>query len=144
MRENDRVAQSLGKRVQRLRAQVMFIGSALAALAGVLFATNLGYVSTNDYGVGFTLDIWVMVVLGGVGNNRGALLGAFIVTVLNRATAILSIWANAQGSRLEFNYVRYIVFALILLWALRFRRQGLLPEQSQTTVAHDELSLANE
>jgi branched-chain amino acid transport system permease protein len=97
-------------------------------------------VSTNDYAINFTLDIWVMVVLGGVGNNRGALLGALIVTVLNRLTAILSIWLNAQGSQLEFNYVRYIVFALILLWVLRFRRQGLLPEQSKTTVAHDELN----
>ncbi len=144
VRENDRVALSLGKNVQRLRAQVMFIGSAIAAVAGVLFAVNSGFVSTNDYVVGFTLDIWVMVVLGGIGNNRGALLGAFIVTVLNRLTAILSIWANAQGSKFEFNYVRYIVFALILLWVLRFRRQGLLPEQARTTVAHDELSVAHE
>jgi branched-chain amino acid transport system permease protein len=140
VRENDNVALSLGKRVPRIRAQVMFIGSALAAIAGVLFAVNLGYVSTNDYAVNFTLDIWVMVVLGGVGNNRGVLLGALIVTVLNRVTGILSIWLNTQGGQFEFNYVRYIVFALILLWVLRFRRQGLLPEQSKTTVAHDELN----
>ena len=141
VRENDRVTLSLGKHVPRLRAQVMFIGSALAALGGVLFAVNLGYVNTNDYAINFTIDIWVMVVLGGIGNNRGALLGAFVVTVINRLTAILSIWANAQGSKFEFNYVRYILFALILLWALRFRRQGLLPEQTETTVAHDELSV---
>ena len=144
IRENDTVALSLGKHVPRLRAQVMFIGSALAAIAGVLFAVNLGFVSTNDYAVDFTLDIWVMVVLGGVGNQRGALLGAFVVTVLDRVTAILSIWGNATGSKFEFNYVRYILFALILLWVLRYRRQGLLPEQSQTTVAHDELGLAHE
>lgn len=140
VRENDRVTQSLGKHVPRLRAQVMFIGSALAALGGVLFAVNLGYVNTNDYAINFTLDIWVMVVLGGIGNNRGTLLGAFVVTVINRLTAILSIWANAQGIKFEFNYVRYIVFALILLLVLGFRRQGLLPEQTETTVAHNELS----
>ncbi len=141
MRENEPVTLALGKHVPRLRAQVMLIGSALAAIGGVLFAVNLGFVSTNDYAVGFTLDIWVMVVLGGVGNHRGALFGALIVTLLNRATAILSIWANAQGSQFEFNYVRYILFALILLWVLRFRRQGLLPEHAETTVAHDELSV---
>ncbi|MHB8627328.1 MAG: branched-chain amino acid ABC transporter permease [Aggregatilineales bacterium] len=141
LRENERVTLSLGKQTPRLRAQVMFIGSALAAIAGVLFAVNEGFVSTNDYDVSFTLDIWVMVVLGGIGNNRGALLGAFVVTVLNRVTAILSIWGNSTGSKFEFNYVRYILFALILLWVLRFRRQGLLPEQSRTTIAHDELSL---
>jgi branched-chain amino acid transport system permease protein len=141
VRENDRVALSLGKNVQRLRAQVMFIGSAIAALAGVLFATNVGVVSTDDYAVRFTVDVWVMVVLGGVGNNRGALLGALAIAVLNRLTAILSIWGNSLGSRIEFNYVRYIVLALILLWVLRYRRQGLLPERPQTTVAHDELGL---
>jgi branched-chain amino acid transport system permease protein len=139
MRENDRVVLGLGKSVPRLRAQVMAIGSAIAALAGVLFAVNLGFVSTNDYVVGLTLDVWVMVVLGGVGNNRGALLGALIVTVLNRLTAIVAIGLNAMGSPFEFNYVRYILFAVILLVMLRYRRQGLLPEQAQTTIAHDEL-----
>lgn len=139
IRENDRIALALGKRVPRVRAQVMFIGSAMAALTGVLFAVNLGFVNTNDYGVALTLNIWVMVVLGGLGNPRGALVGAFIVTVLNRLTAILAIYLNQSGIRLEFNYVQYIVFALILLIMLRFRRQGLVPERSQTTVAHDEL-----
>lgn len=139
MRENDRVVLGLGKPVPRLRAQVMAIGSAIAALSGVLFAVNLGFVSTNDYVVGLTLDVWVMVVLGGVGNNRGALLGALIVTVLNRLTAIAAIALNAMGSQFEFNYVRYILFAVILLVMLRYRRQGLLPEPAQTTIAHEEL-----
>jgi len=141
LRENERVTLGLGKQTSRLRAQVMFIGSALAAMAGVLFVVNSGFVSTNDYDVGFTLDIWVMVVLGGIGNNRGAVLGALIVAALNRITALFSIWGNSIGSKFEFNYVRYILFALILLWILRFRRQGLLPERSETTIAHDEMSL---
>lgn len=139
IRENDRVALALGKRVPRVRAQVMAIGSAIAAIAGVLFAVNLGFVNTNDYGVALTLDVWVMVVLGGLGNQRGALLGAFIVTILNRVTAIAAIALNQTGIQLEFNYVRYILFAVILLLMLRFRRQGLLPERAQTTIAHEEL-----
>lgn len=142
IRENDRVALALGKRVPRVRAQVMFIGSAMAAVAGVLFAVNLGFVNTNDYTVALTLNVWVMVVLGGLGNPRGALIGALIVTVLNRLTAILAIYLNQSGLRLEFNYVQYIVFALILLGMLRFRRQGLAPERAQTTIAHDELRQA--
>jgi branched-chain amino acid transport system permease protein len=137
IRENDRVALTLGKPVPAIRGQVMFIGSAIAAIAGVFFATNLGFVSTNDYVVTLTLDIWVMVVLGGVGNNRGVLLGALIVTVLDRLTAILAIQLNSLGLEWEFNYVRYIIFGLILLFMLRFRPQGLLPERIRTTVAHD-------
>jgi branched-chain amino acid transport system permease protein len=137
MRENDRVAASLGKPVARIRGQVMFIGSAMAAMAGVLFVTNLGYASPNDYVVSLTLDVWVMVVLGGVGNNRGALLGALAVTLLDRITAITAIQLDMLGSRFEFNYVRFILFGAILLWMLRYRPQGLLPEPARTTKAHE-------
>jgi branched-chain amino acid transport system permease protein len=140
IRENDRVALSLGKRVPQIRGQIMLIGSAIAAVAGVLFATNLGFVSANDYVVTLTLDVWVMVVLGGLGNHRGALLGALVVTLLDRVTAIAAIQLNALGYDFEFNYVRYIIFGLILLLMLRFRPQGLLPERSETTRAHEAVS----
>ncbi len=135
VRENDVVATSLGKSVARARAQVMIIGSAIAAIAGVFFVVNVGFASSNDYVMTLTLDIWVMIVLGGLGNNKGALLGALIVTVLDRVTAITAIQLNMLGSDFEFNYVRYIVFGLILLVMLRYRPQGLLPEPMQTTQA---------
>jgi branched-chain amino acid transport system permease protein len=140
VRENPDVTQELGKNVPRIRAGVMFIGSALAAVAGVLFAVNLGFVSTNDYAVALTLDVWVMVVLGGVGNNRGALLGAAIVTLLDRVTAITAIRLDMLGSPFEFNYVRFILFGVILLLMLRYRREGLLPEPVRTTGAHEVLA----
>ena len=136
LRENETVAASLGKDAARVRGQIMFIGSALAALAGVFFVVNVGYASANDYVVGLTLDVWVMVVLGGLGNNRGALLGALLVTILDRITAISAIQLNMLGLQWEFNYVRYILFGLILLAMLRYRPQGLLPEPRRTTRAH--------
>jgi branched-chain amino acid transport system permease protein len=73
VRENDQVARSLGKRVARVRGQIMFIGSAIAAISGVLFVINLGFASANDYVMILTLDVWVMVVLGGIGNGYGCL-----------------------------------------------------------------------
>ena len=140
VRENDQVAASLGKSIPRIRGKVMFVGSALAALAGVLFAVNVGFVSANDYTVALTLDVWVMVVLGGLGNNRGALLGALLITLLDRITAVTAIQLNMLGLVWEFNYVRYILFGLILLWMLRYRPQGLLPEPARTTLAHGHLA----
>jgi branched-chain amino acid transport system permease protein len=136
VRENDVVATSLGKSVARTRAQIMIIGSAIAAVAGVFFVVNLGFASSNDYVITLTLDIWVMIVLGGLGNNKGALLGALIITLLDRITAVTAIQLNMLGSQFEFNYVRYIVFGMLLLLMLRFRPQGLLPEPVQTTRAH--------
>ena len=140
VRENEAIARSLGKDVALARARIMLIGSAIAAVAGVLFALNIGYISSNDYVITLTLDIWVMVVLGGLGNNRGAVLGALVVTLLDRVTAIATIQMNMSAIELEFNYVRYIIYGLILLLMLRFRPQGILPEPARTTQAHDLLA----
>ncbi|HLV36780.1 MAG TPA: branched-chain amino acid ABC transporter permease [Spirillospora sp.] len=144
VRENEQVARSLGKNVARIRAQVMLIGSAIAAISGVLFALNIGFVSTNDYVVTLTLDVWVMVVLGGLGNNRGALLGALLITLMDRATAITAIQLNRLGTDIEFNYFRYILFGVILLLMLRYRPRGLLPETRFTTPAHQYLARSQE
>ncbi len=133
VRDNDHAASSLGKDVAQVRAQALCIGSAIAAVSGVLFAVNLGFVSTNDYTVALTMDVWVMAVLGGLGSRRGALLGALIVTLLDRATAIAAIQINMTGVNLEFNYVRYIVFGVLLLIMLYYRPGGLLPEPPTTT-----------
>ncbi|MCE2490112.1 MAG: hypothetical protein J4G17_09085, partial [Anaerolineae bacterium] len=101
---------------------------------------NTGYISSNDYVVTLTLDMWVMVVLGGLGNNRGALLGALVITVLDRLTAIATIQMNMSAIDLEFNYVRYILYGIILLLMLRYRPQGILPEPAAATNAPDLLT----
>lgn len=139
LREDENVTQGLGKDVSLARAQIMLIGSVIAAISGVLFAVNVGFVNTNDYVVTLTLDIWVMVVLGGIGNNKGALLGAMFITLLDRFTAILAIQMNMSGISLEFNYFRFIIFGIILLLMLRYRPQGLLPESRFTTRAHESI-----
>jgi branched-chain amino acid transport system permease protein len=139
IRENEGIAHTLGKDVARTKAEVMFIGSVIAAISGVLFAVNLGFVNTNDYVVTLTLDVWVMIVLGGLGNPKGAMLGAFVIAVLDRFTAIAAIQMNMAGIDLEFNYVRFILFAVILLLMMRYRPQGILPEPNYTTEAHDNL-----
>ena len=140
IRENDPVARSLGKNVTRVRAQVMLIGSVIAAVAGVLFALNEGFVSTNDYVVGLTLEVWVMIVLGGLGNSKGALLGALLMTLLDRLTAVAAIQLNLLGTDVEFNYFRYILLGVILLLVLLYRPKGLLPEPTRTTDAHERLA----
>ncbi len=144
LRENEAATRGLGKGISLARAQIMLIGSAIAALGGVLFALNTGFVNTNDFVVNLTLDIWVMVVLGGIGNNRGALLGAALIAILDRFTQVAAITLNMSGSEIEFNYVRFIAFGIILLLMLRYRPGGLLPESPLTTNAHEVLRRARE
>lgn len=139
LRENEDVTRGLGKGISLARAQIMLIGSMIAAVGGVLFALNTGFVNTNDYVVTLTLDVWVMVVLGGVGNNRGAALGALLIAIMDRITQIAAIALNMSGAPIEFNYARFILFGIILLLMLRYRPGGLLPESPLTTPAHEVL-----
>jgi len=133
LREDENVTRSLGKNISLARAQIMLIGSVIASVSGVLFALNTGFVNANDYVVTLTLDVWVMIVLGGLGNNRGAFLGAALIAIMDRFTQIAAIQLNMSGFPIEFNYVRFILFGVILLLMLRYRPQGLLPESPQTT-----------
>lgn len=136
VRENEVAAATLGKDVPRARGAVMMIGSAMAAVAGVLFVMNTGFASANDYTVALTLDVWVMIVLGGLGNMRGALIGALIVTLVDRFTSIYAIRLDMMGFDFEFSYIKGIVFGVLVLLMLRFRPQGLAPERLHTTLAH--------
>lgn len=136
VRENEVAAATLGKNVPRARGSVMMIGSAMAAVAGVLFVMNTGFASANDYTVALTLDVWVMIVLGGLGNMRGALIGALIVTLIDRFTSIFAIRLDMMGFDFEFSYLKGIAFGVLVLLMLRFRPEGLLPERLRTTFAH--------
>ena len=116
-------AVGLGKPVARVRGQVMVIGSALAAISGVLFVVNSGFASANDYVVALTLNIWVMAVLGGLGNNRGAIIGGLALGVFQQT-------ANFLVGGVFASVAVFAVFIIVLLAA----PQGLFGSTSARRV----------
>ncbi len=68
-----------------------------------------------------------MVVLGGVGNNRGALLGAFVLAFLDSSTSLVTVLVNVPSA--EISYLRNMVVALLLIFMLVFRPKGIIPER---------------
>ncbi|MEM3510594.1 MAG: hypothetical protein QXE57_04785, partial [Nitrososphaerales archaeon] len=84
-----------------------------------------------------TFDVWVMVVLGGIANNRGVLLGAAIMTAIDRGTQILAIQLQTFGGIAELNYLRYIIVGILMLAILMFRQKGILPEKPVKTPAYE-------
>lgn len=137
MRDDQIASMSLGKNLVKVRGQVLIIGSALAGLAGVLYAYYSGYVNPDDFIPIRTFDVWVMVVLGGLANNRGVLLGAGIMTVIDRGTQILAIQLQALGGITELNYLRYIIVGILMLVILMFRQKGIIPEKPVRTPAYE-------
>ena len=135
IRDDHIAARSLGKNVGRVRIQVMIIGSVFAGIAGGLFTYYSNYVSPDNFVSIVTFNVWVMIVLGGLGNNKGALLGTLIVISLQKITSVLAITLPIPNASLELNYSTYIIEGVIFLLLLMYKPQGLVPEKSVKTPA---------
>jgi len=139
IRDDKIAAGSLGKDVGKVRRQIMILGSVMAGLAGALYVYYIGVASTDDFIPAVTFSIWVMMILGGYANNRGLLLGTFVITMLDRGSLVSGLLL--QSALPDFNsnlilYGRYMVEAVILLMLLAFRQKGLIPETRVRTNAY--------
>lgn len=144
LRDDETAAQSLGKDVARIRSQILIIGSALAGIAGVLYAYLTGYVTPDDFIPIITLDVWTMMVLGGKANNKGVLLGAMIITLIDRGTTVFALKFQSFATTLELNYVRYIIVGVLMTLIIMYRQQGLIPEEPIKTIAYEEVKGARD
>ncbi len=137
---DDKVAsESLGKDVSKVRKQVMIIGSAMAGLAGALYVYYIGIASTDDFIPAVTFSVWVMMILGGFANNRGLLVGTFVITMLDRGSLVSGILLQTYLPNLNANlilYGRYMTEAVVLLLLLVFRQKGIFPETRIKTKAY--------
>lgn len=136
IRDNEVAASAYGKNVVRIRMQVLVLGSAIAGLAGVLYAFYVRSVHADDFMPLRTFVIWVMVILGGAGNNAGAALGSLIYVITERLIMQYKYYINVP---FDVNYLSYIIFGVVLILVLMFRPQGLLPEKPSKTTDFDKV-----
>lgn len=139
VRDDKVAASSLGKDISRVRRQIMIIGSVMAGLAGALYVYYIGVASSDDFIPAVTFTVWVMMILGGYANNRGLLLGTFVITILDRGSMVSGIFLQSAYQNLNpnlFVYGRYMVEAVILFLLLVFRQKGIIPETRIKTKAY--------
>ena len=143
IRDNEVASEAMGKDVKSRHLQVFILGSAVCGIAGAMLVTLEGQLApTNYHPLRFTFIIWVMVILGGAGNNLGAILGGFIIWFfwievepigLFLMDVITSGFAEDNAFRIHLLnsavYMRYLTLGLILLLVLRFSPKGLIPEK---------------
>lgn len=127
VREDEMVAQGLGKNVFALRLKAFVIGAFIAGIGGALLVIYVDAFNPSAWTTGETFFLWAALLLGGSANNRGAMLGALIVPVLfAEATRFL------PTSNLPPQYIdafRYIAIGILLILTVRFRPQGILAEK---------------
>lgn len=144
IRDNEAAASAMGKFVKGRHLQVFVIGSAVVGLAGALLVTMDGQFTPGSYiPLRFTFLVWVMVIVGGSGNNYGAILGGVLIWFFWVEAEPIGLWlaelltsgmAADNPIRLHLiegaAHMRLIVMGLLLLLTLRFHSSGLLPEPS--------------
>ena len=142
IRDNEVSANAMGKNVTASHLQVFVIGSALVGLAGAMLTTLDGHFTPASYlPLRFTFLIWVMVIVGGSGNNAGAILGGFVIWFFWIEAEPIGLWmismltaGLADDSALKIQLIknaaqtRLITMGLVLLLVLRFAPRGLIPE----------------
>ena len=143
VRDNETAAEAMGKDVTARHLQVFVMGSAVVGIAGAMLATLDGQFTPNTYHpLRFTFLIWVMVIVGGSGNNWGAVLGGFLVWYVWVEAEPLGLWLMdlltsplAADNPLRIHlmdsaaHMRLVVMGLVLLLVLRFAPRGLIPEE---------------
>jgi branched-chain amino acid transport system permease protein len=130
IREEETAAAALGKNAASFRLQAFVLGSMLMGLAGGLYASFFSFIAPTDFQPIVTFQLWTMLILGGSGNNRGALLGAYLVWgVWSGSSALmrelLPAALQARGAALQIVLIG-VVLALVLL----FRPRGLIGEEA--------------
>jgi branched-chain amino acid transport system permease protein len=144
IRDNEVSANAMGKNVTKRHLQVFVLGSVVVGLAGAMLTTLDGQLTPTSYQpLRFTFLVWIMVIVGGSGNNWGAVLGGFVIWFfwieaeplgLVLMNVITSGMAEDNSLRLHLiesaAHMRLMTMGLILLLVLRFSPRGLLPEKS--------------
>ncbi len=144
IRDNEVAAEAMGKDVTRRHLHIFVIGSAVCGIAGAMMTTLDGQLTPGTYNpLRYTFLIWVMVIVGGSGNNLGAVLGGFLIWFLWVQVEPMGLWlmqdvitaGMAEDSGLKKHlidsaaHMRLLTMGVILLLVLRFSPRGLIPEK---------------
>jgi len=129
IREDEAAAASLGKSPRLYRLQAFALGGAVMGLAGAMQAHFIGFIAPDNYVSSLTFLVWAMLVVGGSGNNRGAVLGAVLVWGLWSASGYLAGLLLPPDLQARGAALQIVGIGLMLALILLLRPRGVLGEQ---------------
>ncbi len=143
IRDNEDAAEAMGKDVKARHLQIFILGSAICGIAGAMITTLDGQLTPTSYQpLRFTFLIWVMVIVGGSGNNFGAVLGGMFIWwlwnvlegggpwLMEQITAPMADGSWFKEKLLDASaHMRLLTMGIVLLLVLRFAPRGLIPER---------------
>lgn len=128
IREDEAAALALGKSAAKFRLQAFAIGGAIMGLAGAAQAHFIGFIAPDNYVPMLTFQVWAMLIVGGAGNNRGAILGAVLVWGIWAASAGAVAALFPPGQQARAAALQIVMIGMALCAILLLRPRGILGE----------------
>lgn len=129
IREDEQAAVALGKSATRFRLQAFALGGFIMGLAGGCQAHFIGFIAPENYLPILTFQVWAMLIVGGSGNNRGAILGAVLVWGIWAASAGFIAALSPPGQQARAAALQIVMIGVALCAILLFRPRGILGEE---------------
>lgn len=129
VREDEAAALALGKNAAMVRLQAFALGGGIMGLAGAVQAHFIGFIAPDNYVPMLTFQVWAMLIVGGSGNNRGAILGAVLVWAIwaGSAAAISALFPPAEQARAAA--LQIVAIGVALCAVLLLRPRGIMGEE---------------
>jgi branched-chain amino acid transport system permease protein len=134
-REDPLLVRASGRDVSHFWVIVTMVGGALAAIAGAAFAHYFTYISPDSFALSTTLDIWTMMIIGGLANNYGVIAGSVLLQGLFAGSRFIPVLSSIPPQ--AWGVLRAVITGLALVFVLVFRQQGLFPERKVRYAAED-------
>ena len=128
IREDETAAQALGKNTYRFKMIIFVAGSGMAGLAGSLFAHYISYIDPTSFVMWLTFFIFLIIMLGGLGNNLGALVATVVFVLLREGLRFVELPAGLNPAALQ-----QLIFGLLLIVVTIFLPRGSSPSARSPT-----------
>jgi branched-chain amino acid transport system permease protein len=129
IREDEAAAAALGKSPSQFRLQAFVLGSMVMGLAGAVYAHFIGYIAPEDFLPILTFQVWTMLVVGGSGNNKGALVGGVVVWGLWSGSGAALTGLLPQEYQARAAALQVVLIGVVLATVLLVRPRGLCGEE---------------
>jgi branched-chain amino acid transport system permease protein len=131
IREDELAASCMGLNAAKVKLTAFALGAAIAGLAGSLFAASTNQTGGPDsYTFNRSITVLCFLIIGGMGNLRGAIAGTFILMGYdNLLTPAIDSWIQTSGTAFRFSTIKLVVFGLALILMMRFRPEGFFPSR---------------
>ena len=140
IREDELAASMMGVPLMRTKLASYAVGAFAGGVGGVAFATHINGVYAERFNFTISIFLLAMVVMGGMGNVWGVILSAFILSWVNGTglPAFGNTFNEKFGTQIDFPSFAFLIFGLVLIFMMLFKREGLIPESRLKLMLHEE------